>query len=241
MIKLFPCVEKVWLHLNKQNMCSIMTVFNFKWCQRGKQEGCPWYIWRWGNEQMYLNLLLCTVFLLSEPDAVWLSAALSWHLNAIQQRKGDVCLSLLVCFSNTVRAKMCVCVCVCLPAVIWSSECAFLSTAPLSSSGSSRRMQGNTPAVRATVSASHPLHRPTWLFSVSITVATKWMGEGRGDGTASCMRRRREQQQQQYGGCCVLWQRCSTTVMQSNLLSFQGQTWQRVTRLVLTEPLWPFS
>lgn len=50
--------------------------------------------------------------------------------------------------------------------------------APLSSSGSSRRMPGNTPAVRATASVSRPQHQPTWLFSVSVTVATKWRGRG---------------------------------------------------------------
>lgn len=66
----------------------------------------------------------------------------------------------------------------CLLSVIWNSECAFLSMAHSSSSGSNQRMLGNTPAVRATALVSRRQHQPTWLFSVSVTVATKCRGRG---------------------------------------------------------------
>lgn len=102
----------------------------------------------------------------------------------------------------------------CLLAVIWSWECAFSSTAPLSSSGSSRRMPGNTPAVRATAWAYRPQHQPTWLFSVSVAVATMWRGRGGetvqqlcGENSSSSME-------------AAIWQRCSNAVMQSNLSEF---------------------
>lgn len=114
----------------------------------------------------------------------------------------------------------------CLLVVIWSSECASSSTAPSSSSGSSRRMPGNTPAVRATASVSRPRHRPTWLFSVSVTVATKW--RGRGGQSELCEEENSSSSMEAacVGGCCSIWQRCSHAGTQSNLLEFQGQTWQ---------------
>lgn len=114
----------------------------------------------------------------------------------------------------------------CLLVVIWSSECASSSTAPSSSTGSSRRMPGNTPAVRATASVSRPRHRPTWLFSVSVTVATKW--RGRGGQSELCEEENSSSSMEAacVGGCCSIWQRCSHAGTQSNLLEFQGQTWQ---------------
>lgn len=97
-------------------------------------------------------------------------------------------------------------------------------------------MLGNTPAVRATASASRPQHRPTWLFSVSVTVATKWRGRG-GDGTASWVCVWVE------GTAAAVWRllvleaaglfgsSASSAVSQSNLLEFQGQAWQRGNRV----------
>ncbi len=42
----------------------------------------------YGNQQIYLNLLLCTLCSLDQSwTAVWLSAALLWHLDVIQQKK----------------------------------------------------------------------------------------------------------------------------------------------------------
>lgn len=115
-----------------------------------------------------------------------------------------LCCSLMAPWCNSSRKKTkkklrwlpchvglfeCVTERLCLPAVIWSLECAFSSTAPSSSSGSSRRMPGNTPAVRATALVSRPRHRPTWLFSVSVTVATKCRGRGGGRRYSSYVRR----------------------------------------------------
>lgn len=158
---------------------------------------------------MHLNLLLCS---LCSPDLkrakVWLSAAPTWHLLVfhacrIKKKKERGGMTAPSCWSACLTERLH------LSAVIWSSECASSSTAPSSSSGSSRRMPGNTPAVQATASASRPRHRPTWLFSVSVTLATKWVGEGdssraRGAAAAAAVWR-------QWNGPLPLW--CKVAVL----------------------------
>lgn len=177
---------------------------------------------QYGNKHNSASVLLCTALLRFTLNwtAVRLSAALLWHLGATHPRKTKPRrlpwhVGLFECVTERLSPL----------AVIWNWECAFSSMAPSSSSGSSRRMPGNTPAVRATALVSRPRHRPTWLFSVSVTVATKWRGRGGGDVTAVVW----GEQQQQYGGCCTVSQRGSNALMQRNLLEFQGQTWQEST------------
>lgn len=152
-MELLSSVEKVSRSIMKTER--LLHHYNFKWCQ-AKMVHAPFCrFWQWAD--LLEPHALYSVFLLS----VWLSAALSWHLDVIHQRTLDVCLSLLVSVTQCACQNAHVCVCVCLLAVTWSSECAFSSTAPLSSSGSSRRMLGNTPVLQATAWANHRLPLPT--------------------------------------------------------------------------------
>lgn len=175
-------------------------VFSSKGCEAWKHKGCS----TWQSAHLFESFALYAVFSgrLSAGCCLTLCCSLMVPWGNLASAKGRCppcpcwCVSAMQCHKKQQTNKRV------FLSVIWSCGCASSSMAPLSSSGSSRRMPGNTPAVRATASVSRPQHQPTWLFSVSVTVATKW--RGRGGETSSLSGRR----QHPYGGCCSFWQHC---------------------------------